>query len=85
MLEVPIRTQQNQVIPDAEPREERIDRTDLHAAATAGIAKLCRGDVILALRHDQWQRRETVEDLLSRLWTTEPLKELLEDQAGSED
>ncbi len=43
MLEVPVRTQHDELVPDAESGKERIDRADLEAAAATGVAKVCRG------------------------------------------
>ena len=84
MLEVPVGTEHHQVVSDAELREERIDRSDLKAAATAFIAKVRGRDVVLALRHDEWQRGEPFEDLRSRLGAAESLEKFLEYQAGRE-
>jgi hypothetical protein len=63
-------------------REERVDRSDLKAATAALVAKVCSGDVVFALWHDERQRREPIEDLCSRFRAAEPLKNFLKDQSG---
>ncbi|HEY2093371.1 MAG TPA: hypothetical protein VGJ81_15940 [Thermoanaerobaculia bacterium] len=84
MLKIPVRAEHHQVVSDAKLREERIDRSDLESAAAAFIAKVRGGDVVLALRHDERQRGEPLEDLCSRLRAAESLEKFLEDQAGRE-
>src|SRR6266516_4705524 len=84
MLEVPVRTQHHELVPNTESRQERIDRSDLEAAAATVVARLSRGDVIFALWHDQRQRSESIADLLSRFRAGESLQDLLENQAGGE-
>jgi transposase len=85
LLEIPVRTQHHELIPDAESGEERIDRADLKAAAATVVAKIRRGNVIFALWDDQRQRSESIEDLLSRFRAAESLQDLLENQACSKD
>jgi len=84
MLEIPVRTQHHELVPETKLREERIDRSDLKAAAAALVAKVCSGSVVFALRHDQRQRSESIEDLRSRFWAAESLEKLLKNQPGGE-
>ena len=69
MLEVLVRTQHDELIPNAELCEEGVDRADLKSATATVVAKVGCGRVIFALRHDQRQRSESIEDLLSRFST----------------
>ena len=85
MLEVPVGTQQDKLVPDAKLGEKRIDRADLQPPAATIIAKVRRGDVIVSLWHDQRQSSESIQDLLSRLGAAESLQDLLENQARCED
>jgi hypothetical protein len=64
--------------------EERIDRSDLKAATAALVTKLCSGNVIFALGHDQGQGSESIEDLRSRFRAAESLEKFLKNQAGGE-
>ena len=85
VLEVMVGTQHDELVSNAELCEERVDRADLQAAAATVVAKVGRSCVILALRHDQRQRSESIDDLLSRFRAAESLQDLLENQAGRED
>ena len=85
VLEVPVGTQHDELVPDAESGKERIDRTNLEAAAATVVAKVRCGGVIFALRHDQRQRSKSFEDLPSRFRAAESLKDFLENQASGED
>ncbi|HYM59695.1 MAG TPA: hypothetical protein VEZ11_02250 [Thermoanaerobaculia bacterium] len=85
MLKIPVRTQHDKLVPDAESGKESISRADLEPAAATVVAKVCRGDVIIALWHDQRQRTESIEDLLSRFGATKSLQNLLENQPRGED
>lgn len=84
MFKIPVGTEHHEVVSDTKLREERIDRSDLKAAAAAFIAKIRGGNVIFALRHDERQRSEPIEDLCSRLRAAETLEKFLENQAGRE-
>ena len=84
MLEVTVGAEHRQVVPDTKLCEQSIDRPDLKAAPAAFIAKVCRGDMVFALRHDERQRSEPLKDLCPRLRAAESLEKFLEDQAGRE-
>ncbi len=85
VLEIPVCTQHDELVPDAELGEEGIDRAYLDAATTTVVAKICRRGVIFALGHEQRQRSESIENLLSRFRSVESLQDLLENQACGED
>jgi len=59
---------------DTQLREERIDRADLNAMTTAGIAKRRRFDVIGSIGHEKGKRGEPIHNLLTRLWCREALQ-----------
>lgn len=82
MLEIPVGTEHREVMSDTKLREERVDRSDLKATAAALVAKVCSGDVVFALWHDERKRGEPIEDLRSRFRAAEPLKKLLKNQSG---
>jgi hypothetical protein len=84
VLEIPVGAQHDELVPDAEPGQQGINRPDLKAASTTVVAKVCCRDVIFALGHDQRQRSESIKDLLSRFRAAESLQNLLKNQAGSE-
>jgi hypothetical protein len=85
VLEIPVGTQHDKLVPDAELDEQGIDRPYLNAATTTIVAKICRGGVIFALGHKQRQRSESIKNLLSRFRSAESLQDLLENQACGED
>ncbi|HEV7485399.1 MAG TPA: hypothetical protein VGQ65_06920 [Thermoanaerobaculia bacterium] len=85
VLEIPVYTQQDEFVPDAEPGQESINGSDLNAATATVVAKICCCGVIFALGHDQRQRSESIKNLLSRFRAAETLQDLLKNQACSED
>ena len=82
---VQVRGEHDQVVPDTELRQKRIDRSDLNAVAPATIAQLRGLDVVLARRSDHRQRAETIQDPGSGFRSLVPLQQLLEHDAGSVD
>ena len=82
---VEVRGEHDQVVPDTELGEKRIDRSDLNAVAPATIAQLRGLDVVLARRSDHRQRAETIQDPGSGFRSLVPLQQLLEHDAGSVD
>ena len=85
MQEVLIRGQKRQVVANAEPSQQRIDGSDLHASFTTGVAEIGCRNVILAIRHQQRKRRKAVHDLIAGLRTGERLKQLLKHKACRDD
>jgi hypothetical protein len=65
--------------------EKRVDRPDLHALSAAVVPQLGRIDVIVAVRHDEGQRRKALDDLGPALGPGEALQELLQDEAGRQE
>jgi len=70
---------------DAQLGQERVDRTNLNAVTTAGVAQRSRFDVIRSIRDEEGKRREPIQDLLACLWSRETLQKLLQHQAGRQD
>lgn len=64
-----IARQQYEVVANAELRKEGVDSSYLHASTAADIAKFCRVDVILPVRHQQRQSCESLNDLLASFGT----------------
>jgi len=65
---------------NAELRDHGVDRADLQAGAAAAIAQLRSVDVILPIRADQWQGGKAFDDVLARTWTSETLKQFLQNE-----
>ena len=84
MFEISVGAQHHQIVPNTEPREKRINRSDLKAVTAALIAKVCSGDVVFALWHDERQRSEPFEDLRSRFRAAESLEKFLKNQPRRE-
>jgi len=61
-------------VADAQLRQERVDRTNLNAVTTTGVAKRCGFDVIRSIRDEKRKRREPIHNLLTCLWSTETLQ-----------
>lgn len=53
-------------MPNAKLGQQGVDCADLHTGATALIAKFRSSKVVLAIRAEQWQRAETLDNLLAR-------------------
>jgi hypothetical protein len=61
-------------VADAQLRQERIDRANLNAMTTAGVAKRRGFDVIGSIGHEEGKRREPIQNLLTRFWSGEALQ-----------
>lgn len=85
MPEILVGGQQGQVVPNAQSREQSIDRSNLDAAAPAVIPQRCRFDVVLAVRLEQWQRGKAVQDCVAVLRAGKALHQFLQHQAGCRD
>ena len=84
-MEVVVGRQQFEVVPETQLRQKRIDRSDLDSSAATFVAQGRGLDVILTIRHDQRQRRETIQDLIARLRASKPLKNFLQYEPGGVD
>ena len=78
--EAPVRTQQDQVVSNRELSKERIDRPKLNTVAPAAVANLGCLDVVVAIRRDRWQRRETMQDRVALTGAAKPLQQFLQDE-----
>jgi hypothetical protein len=58
MLEIIVAGEHRQVMANAQLCQQRIDRSDSHTTASAAIAQLRRMNVILAIGHQQGDRRK---------------------------
>jgi hypothetical protein len=72
-------------VPPAELDQESVERAELHAMSAAGVANPRRFDVVLPIRRDEGQGRETFNKLVVSLRTLEPLQQFLKDESGCED
>jgi hypothetical protein len=73
-LKIPITRKHQQAVADAQLRQERIDRANLNAMTTAGIAKRRGFDVIGSIRHEEGKCGEPIHNLLTRFWSREALQ-----------
>lgn len=69
-------------MPDAKLRDYSIDGADLDAGAAAAIAQCSSIDMILAVRLQEGQHVEPVDDVLGGPRTGKSLQQFLEDKAG---
>jgi hypothetical protein len=70
--EILVRGQHCQVVANAQLRQKRVDRPDLHALSAAAVPQLRRIDVIVAIRHDERQRGKAIDDLGAALGPEKP-------------
>ena len=84
-LKIPITRQQQQAVADTQLRQERIDRANLNAMTTAGVAKRRRIDVIGSIGHEEGKCGEPIQNQLTRFWSREALQQLLQYQACRQD
>jgi hypothetical protein len=80
--EVVVRRQQLQVVADAKLREQRVDRADLNASASALITQVSCADVVFAIRDDKRQRSKPLDDVSVRAGPVEALQKLLQNEPG---
>lgn len=71
--------EQREFVSDAELREQSVDRPDLHACATAAISQRRGIDVILPVRHEERQCRESINDVPACARPCKSLQQLLQD------
>lgn len=60
--EVPVRGEQHEIVANAKLSEQRVDRSDLDATPAASVPQGGCSDVILAVRLEERQNRETLHD-----------------------
>lgn len=73
-IEVAVGRQHDEVVPRAQPRQERLDHPDLNPGAPARVADLGRRDVVVAIEHQQRERSETLDDHRPSLRSGESLE-----------
>jgi hypothetical protein len=71
-------------VPQTELNQHCVDRSDLDTVPAAGVSYFCGFDVVLAIWLQKREGGESLNQLGSRLRSSEPLQQLLEDQAGRE-
>src|SRR5687767_7704425 len=64
--EVFVGREKRQPVVNAQLDQQCIDGPDLYAGTATGVSHLCRGDVVIAVRLQQRQRRKALDDLRSR-------------------
>lgn len=84
MLKVCIRGQHCQLVLDTELRKQGINRANLYTVASTEVSQFSGFDVILSARHKEWQRGESLQNRISRRWSSKPLKQLLKNQTGGD-
>lgn len=76
-LEVDVRREHQEFVPDAKLRVERVDGSYLHSIAPTCIPQFGRGNMIFPIRYDQGERGEAIHDGFPGLRAREALKQLL--------
>lgn len=77
VYEVLISAQQNDLVPDAELRNECVNCANLHTRPAACVSKTRSGNMVLAGWLDQCERGEALDYLLACLGAREALEEFL--------
>lgn len=72
-------------MPNAKLRKKRVNRAHLNAGATTAVAQRCSVDVILPVRAEKWQGGKALDDVLARSWSSEPLKQFLQNEPRNHD
>ncbi len=72
--EVPIHAQQDQFVSNRELNQKCIDRPKLNTVSPAAVANFGSLNVVVAVRRDRWQRRETMQDRVALTRAPEPLQ-----------
>jgi len=85
MLEVFVRREQVELMPDAKLSNESVDRLDLNTLSSTKVSESRRLDVIVDIRPDDGEKGEIVDDAVAGLWTLEPLEQLLQNESCSYD
>lgn len=70
---------------NGETGEQSVDRADLDAPPATVVPESRRLHVVLDLRHDDREKREIPQDLLSLRGSLKPLKKLLDHEARRHD
>ena len=66
MLEIVVRGQKRQVVPQAQSRQQRVDGAGLNPGAAAGVSDFGGGDMVFTIRQQQRQCRKPFNDLFAR-------------------
>jgi hypothetical protein len=80
--EVLIGAEKNEVVPDAELRDQGIDGSNLYTGPATCVSHACRSHMVFAVGLNQCQRSELLDDLFAGLGTREALKKFLQHQTG---
>ena len=83
--EVVIGGEHRQLVTNAELRKHGVNRADLQSCATTTISQLRGIDVILPVRRQKRQGRESIDDVFARPRTGESLQQFLQDQSSGDD
>lgn len=65
---------------DAKPRQEGVNRSNLHACASANVPQIGGADVILSIRSKKRQGGKTIQNSCPGLRPRKALKKFLEDK-----
>lgn len=85
MLKIMVRRQHPQIVPQAKPRKQRVDCSDLDAGAATVVAQGGRLDMVLSIGPEQRQCRKSLDDVLVRPRAGKALQQFLQDQTGGYD
>jgi hypothetical protein len=82
MRKVLVTRQHQQFVANTELRQECVNGSNLYAFLPALVPQHRGRHVIFTIRHDQRNRRKSIDDLLLRLGTVESLEQLLKNEPG---
>lgn len=74
-----------EIVPDAQLREECVDRSDLNPGASTVVSELGCFDMVATIRDDERQGQESFENFVFGLWPGKTLQQLLENKSSRED
>ena len=82
--EVSVRRQQGQFVAYAQLAQQRVDRPNLDAGPPANVANFRGIDVVLPVRHQERQGRESPHDVLAGTRAGKALQQFLQHQASGD-
>lgn len=85
VAKVSVGRQHREVVAKTELRQERINRADLNAAASAFVAQFRCLDMVSPVGNQQRQRAEPIEDLGAVPRPGKALKKLLQNEPGGDE
>jgi hypothetical protein len=83
-FEIVVGSQKRQVMPDAQLRDHRVDRSNSNPGSAARVAKLGGGYVVFPVGLEQRKCGEAFDDLCGSFRAREALQQLLKNKTGGD-